>query len=108
LKYKTQILIASHGVRWGEPRTLLTSIMAEPHIAPGPISRARAPDHVPSSLPPFLNSNSTMDKKLPCLDGWLSFVSTIVIHDEKSCSSVIYIPCYALACSRRCNRCFCW
>jgi hypothetical protein len=33
---------------WCEPHPLLTSVLAEPHIARGPISGARAPDHVPA------------------------------------------------------------
>jgi hypothetical protein len=38
----------------------------------------------------------------------MSFVRNIVIHHEKSCASVISIPCNALAYCGRCNRCFCW
>jgi hypothetical protein len=44
----------------GEPHPPLTSVLANPLTVPGPICGARAPDRVPSSLPPFLNS--TIDK----------------------------------------------
>jgi hypothetical protein len=43
-----------------EPRPPLTSVLANPLTVPGPICGARAPDHVPSSLPPLLIS--TIDK----------------------------------------------
>jgi hypothetical protein len=41
---------------WGEPHPPLTSVLAEPHIVPYPVTGSRAPDHVPSGLSPFLNS----------------------------------------------------
>jgi hypothetical protein len=119
---RAQILVAFQGVRWAPSST---------HLCPGrtahsarsnqwrKVSRSCPIQPVANfSNPPLTNIRFISTELaslhfqewqgISCLYGWLHFARTKVIHHQKSCATLVSIPCYASAWCGRCDRCFCW